>query len=324
MNDDVLCNFAWNRDRMDKRPDLPDWSLLRAFVAVAEAGSLSAAARRLGMSQPTVGRQIHALEAQMEMELFHRRPRGLVLTGAGTRLLPHARAMAQEARRIALIAAGEEARIDGTVRITASVFVAHHILPPILAELRRTEPGIAVEVVATDSSANLLFREADIALRMYRPTQLDIVTRHLGDVAMGAFAAPSYLDRRGRPRAPADLLDHDLIGMDRSDLILRGMRRAGLMVGRESFMFRTDHPTVYWELVRAGCGVGFGQTGVARITGGVEAVMPDLALPSLPLWLAAPERTRHTPRMSRVWDHLEDGLGRYFRTIEAGEGAGPP
>lgn len=297
---------------MATSPPFPDWTLLRVFLAVAEGGSLSTAARALGSSQPTVGRQIQLLEQQMRLELFLRHPRGLTLTPAAQQLLPHARAMAAEAQRMALISAGAAAVVAGTVRITASIFVAHHILPPILADLRMAEPGIDIDLVASDSSDNLLFREADIALRMYRPAQLDITALHLGDLVLGTFAAPGYLRRRGTPHTAAALLDHDLIGFDRNDLILRGMRAAGLPATRDSFAFRTDHPTVYWELLRAGCGIGFGQAGVAQHDDRVQRILPDLALSALPLWLAAATRTRHTPRLSRVWDHLAIALRRHL------------
>lgn len=248
------------------------------------------------------------LERQTRLQLFQRHPKGLRLTPAGQRLLGHVRAMADEAGRIGLLSAGEDSAMTGTVRITASVFVAHHILPPILSGLRQAEPGINIELVASDSSDNLLFQQADIALRMYRPTQLDLTAVHLGDLTIGAFAARSYLDRRGPARTVADLHGHDLIGFDKSDLILRGMRAAGLTVTREDFAFRTDHATVYWELLRAGCGIGFGQIRVARRDAGVEAVLADLPIPPLPIWLATATRTRHTPRLSRVWDHLRGAL----------------
>ena len=156
----------------------PDWTLTRSFLAVAETGSLSAAARQLGLSQPTLGRHVADLEAQLGMPLFQRAPRGLIPTTAALNLLPHARAMRDAAARLHLAAAGQTETLAGTVRLTASRIVAHYILPAIIAELRQAEPGIEVELVATDATENLLFHEADIALRMYRPTQLDIVALH--------------------------------------------------------------------------------------------------------------------------------------------------
>ena len=288
--------------------DTLDWSLVRAFLAVADSGSLSAAARKLGTSQPTLGRQIRQIEASLDLPLFLRRPRGLDLTDSGAALLPHARRMAEAMNAFALTAAGQTEDLRGTVRLTASTVVAQYVLPPIIADIRRAEPLIQIELVASDSSDNLLFREADIAVRMYRSTQLDIITRHLGDLRLGVFASQAYLDRRGWPLQATDLLDHDLIGYDRNDLILRHMRALGWPATREMFTIRCDSQTTYMALIQAGCGIGFAQVG---ILGGLpDMVELDLGLdlPHLPVWLAAVQAMRNTPRIARVWDMLTDGL----------------
>jgi DNA-binding transcriptional LysR family regulator len=285
-----------------------DWSLVQAFLAVAEQGSLSGAARLLGASQPTLGRQVRAIEEQLGLALFRRQARGLDLTEEGQALVPPARAMREAMREIALYAAGHESALEGTVRITSSDVMAHHVLPPIVARIREETPEIAVELAPTDSSENLLYREADIAVRMYRPEQLDIVARHIGDIELGVFAARSYLERRGWPQGADDLMGHDLVGYDRNELILRGMREAGFEVKREWFKTRCDSQTVYWELVRAGCGIGFGQAMVGRHDPGVEEIDLGFPIPPLPVWLAAHQGMRHTPRIRRVWDMLATGL----------------
>lgn len=285
-----------------------DWSLVQTFLTVAETGSLSEAARRLGMSQPTVGRQVRQIEAMLELEFFQRHPRGLALTDAGAELLPHARRMAEGMQGFSLAAAGRSEKLSGPVRITASVFTAQHYLPAILARLREEEPEITIDLVPTDRSENLLYREADIAVRMYRSEQLDIVTRHLGELRLGLFAAKTYLDRRGRPHRFPEFFDHDLVGYDRSDLILRGLREMGMEAQRDWFATRTDQQSVYWELVRAGCGIGVAQLRVGRADPLVEQVLPELPMPTLPLWLAAHEAVRGTPRIRRVWNALAEGL----------------
>jgi DNA-binding transcriptional LysR family regulator len=186
--------------------------------------------------------------------------------------------------------------------------VSCHLLPPILTRFRIAHPGIALELVPSDATQNLLFHEADIALRMYRPTQLDTVTRHLGDLPIGLYAAESYIARRGRPETVTDLAGHDLVGYDRSDLLVEGFRRQGLPVGRESFAVRCDDQVVYWELVRAGAGIGVGQRGVAAQTQGLVQLFPEADLPRLPVWIAAHERLRRTPRVAALWSALEEGL----------------
>jgi DNA-binding transcriptional LysR family regulator len=240
-----------------------DWSLLPGVLAVADHGSLSAAARRVGLSQPTLGRQIRAAEDALGGTLFDRHARGLSPTPLMQGLLPHLRRMAEAAQALKLQAEGQVSAETGTLRLTASQLVSSFLLPPILARFRETHPGLAVELVPSDATQNLLFHEADIALRMYRPTQLDMVTRHLGDLPIGLYATRDYIARRGRPVGFADVLDHDLIGYDRSDLIVEGFRDAGLPVTRDNFALRCDDQVAYWHLVLSGAGIGVGQRPVA-------------------------------------------------------------
>lgn len=289
-------------------PNALDWTLVQAFLTVAEEGSLSAAARALGTSQPTLGRHVRQLEKDLECELFQRQAKGLKLTEAGESLLPAALAMREAARDISLKAAGTTTRLEGSVRITASIFTAQHALPQVIAAMRAEEPRVSIELVATDDAENLHFREADIAVRMFRPTQLDIITRHLGDLHLGLFAAKSYLQRRSRPETIEDAMDHDWVGYDRQDRMILGMRARGLDVTREFFGTRCDMHTVNWELVRRGCGLGFAQTHVAEQDPLVEEVFKELEIPPLPVWLAAHESMRHTPRIRWVWDRLVDGM----------------
>ena len=285
-----------------------DWSLVQAFIAVAETGSLSAAARATGISQPTLGRQVHRIEQVLGATLFHRHPRGLSLTGTGRMLMPAAEAMREAAGRMSVIAAGQDARLEGEVRLTASDVVSHFILPPVLAGLRAAEPGIHIDLTPSDSTENLLFREADIAIRMFRPEQLDMVTRHIADMALGIFAAESYLDRAGRPERVEEMFDHDMVGYDRNDLIIRGIAEMGWRIGRDHFTTRCDDQAAYWHLVRAGCGIGFSPVAVGRAEPGMVRLFPDLPIPPLPVWLTAHEAMRRTPRIRRVWDHLAEAL----------------
>lgn len=293
---------------MDKAFTRLDWSLIRAFLAVAQDGSLSAAARTLGASQPTLGRQVREIEATLGAELFHRHAKGLSLTETGQAMLAPAMEMHAAAARLSMIASQGDRTLEGTVRVTASVVVAHFVLPSIIARLRQAEPGIHIDLVASDSTENLLFREADIAVRMYRPEQLDMVTRHVGDLRMGAYAASTYLDRAGRPDSVETFLGLDWVGFDRDEMLVRGMREAGWTVDRDFFPVRTDDQAGYWQLVRAGLGVGIMQEAIGEPDPAVERIMPDLPLPRLPVWLTVHEAMRRTPRVARVWDALAEGL----------------
>ena len=293
---------------MDKSLGSLDWSLVQVFLSVAETGSLSAAARELGTSQPTLGRQIKAIEGQLGAELFRRQPRGFALTQTGADLVGPATAMRDAVQQIALTAAGQQAQLEGTVRITASVATSAMHLPPIIANIRRLEPEIAIELVPSDDTSNLLYREADIAVRMYRPTQLDLVTQHIGDIALGVFAAKSYLAERGVPETLNQIAGHDFVGYDALPHIIDGMIKAGNPVDRDFFKVRCDDHIAYWELVRAGCGIGFAQRNVGIIDPLVTELMQDVEIPPLSIWLTAHEAMRHTPRIRRVWELLAEGL----------------
>ena len=292
--------------------DKLDWTLYRSFLTVAEAGSLSAAARLLSLSQPTLGRHIAELETALGTALFTRFARGLHLTDACTAMLPAARQMRDAAAVLTLIAAGRAQSLSGTVRLTASRTVSQYVLPPILADLRAQEPGIEIELVPSDSTENLLFREADIALRMYRPTQLNVVTRHLGNLPTAIYAAKTYLDRHGRPQNADELLAMDFVGFDRSDVILRLIADLGIQRRREDFPLRCDDQVVYWALVRAGCGIGATQCQIGDADPIVERIAPFIPLPSLPVWLTAPEALRQNPRVRRVLDHLSSSFQAFI------------
>jgi DNA-binding transcriptional LysR family regulator len=281
-----------------------DWTLIRSFLAVAEAGSLSAAARVTGISQPTLGRHIREVEAALGVALFTRVAQGLQLTESGEALLGPARAMRLAAAELTLAARGRASGIAGTVRITASRVVSHAILPPILARLRDEEPGIEIDLVASDTSENLLLGEADLALRMYRPTQIDLVAQKLADLPLGLYAARSFLDRHGRPTTPEDLMQREFVGQDRATQIIRAMQAIGYPVTRDFFPIRTDDPLVYQDLIRAGCGFG----GLLRRIGDNDPMLERLdglvTLPDLPIWLVAAPALRQSPRLRRVWEAL--------------------
>ena len=285
-----------------------DWSLVQSFVVVAEEGSLTAAARRLGQSQPTLGRHIARAEEIVGMALFTRVRHGLLLTDTGAAILPAAQEMAAAAARLSLAVAGRAQTLSGVVRITASVVMASYVLPDLISEIRRQEPEIVLEIHASDASENLLFHEADIAVRMYRPEQLDIITRHIGDMPIGLYAAKSYLSRRGTPTSPQELMEHDWVGYDKSELIIKGMRDAGWDVDRHFFRTRCDDQSAYWRLLEAGCGLGVGQIFIATKFPRVVRILPKFVVPSIPIWLTAPEALRQSPRIRRVYDLLAEGL----------------
>lgn len=288
-----------------------DWNLIRSFVAVAVGGSLSAGARMLSISQPTLGRHVAELERTLGVTLFRRGRRGYQLTAAGAALYERGKAVSEHAAAFSLLALGSVEAIEGAVRIAASEVVAACVLPAIMARLGVAEPGIEVEIVASNQVENLLRRDADIAIRMVRPAQNELVARRVAEIGLVLCAARCYLDRRGRPGTLRELDGHALVGFDRSDDIIRALATFGLRLSRHAFRFRTANQIVLWQAVRAGNGIGIGQEPLARRDPLIEIVLPEVKLPALPVWLAMHRDVRTSVRVRRVADFLDEELKRY-------------
>jgi DNA-binding transcriptional LysR family regulator len=286
-----------------------DWSLVRSFLAVLDHGSLLGAARHLKMSQPTLGRHIAELESQLDVVLFERTGRGLVPTATALQLAEAARGMEAGALLLERTLSGVQTQSSGTVRITASVPVAVTLLPPLLATMRQSLPGIAVELVSSNQVSNLLRREADIAVRMVRPEQSSLIAKKIGEVGLGAYAHRSYLARCGPLRKTTDLLAHELIGSDADPAILQGFQAMGYPVTRDAFALRSDDFIVQWQAVRAGLGIGFCADYMARSEPDVVRVLPGLLkIPPLPMWLAVHREIRTSGRIRAVFDFLVEAL----------------
>jgi DNA-binding transcriptional LysR family regulator len=285
-----------------------DWSLMRSFLAVIERGSLLGAARYLGVSQPTLGRHVTELERQLGTVLFERTGRGLVATTAARSVADQARAMADSAEAIGRTLTGQSKQLSGAVRITASQTVATYLLPPLLAGFRERETSISIDVIASNTVTNLLRREADIAVRMVRPAQSSLVARRVGEVQIGSYARKDYLRRRGMPRKPGDMLHHDLIGLDRDDSIIRTFAALGHRIERDSFAFRSDDHLVLWQALCAGLGIGFAATWLADREPALERVLPDLHMPTLPVWLAVHREIRSSARIRALYDFLVEAI----------------
>lgn len=281
-----------------------DWNDFRLFLAVAEAGSLSGAAAALGLSQPTLGRRIDALEAALGLTLFRRGAKGMLLTGAGEAMLEEAEAMRAAAGRLALRAAGRAERVEGAVRIAASRVTAACRLPPVIAALMAEEPGLEIELVADDGLNDLSRREADIALRMRRPDQAGLVMRKAADFGIGLYAAKSYLARKGAPRLD-DLSEHEFVDFDANPLIRSQLAARGLSPRLRA---RTDDPIANWRLVAAGAGIGAQQCAIGDAEPGVARVLTEAKLEPLPVWLVCHEELRRSARIRRVFDYLAAAL----------------
>ncbi|WP_163266367.1 LysR family transcriptional regulator [Chelativorans alearense] len=290
----------------------PTWDHYRSFLSVLREGSLSGAARVLSVTQPTVARHVGQLEAALGgVSLFTRSPHGLVPTTAAMRLLPHAEVMASAADALVRAAAGDEAALSGVVRVTASEVVGGEVLPAILRDLRARHPDLVFEIVLSNATSNLLRREADIAVRMTRPTQKALVARRAGNVMLGLHAHPDYLAVHGTPKRLEELAGHAIVGYDQDAVSARAIAASGLSLTRETFAFRTDNQLAQLAAIRAGCGIGICQVGLASRTPKLVRLLPDMVGVPLETWITMHEDLRSDQRMRLTFDHLHQAIAAY-------------
>jgi DNA-binding transcriptional LysR family regulator len=291
----------------------PNWDELRTFLEVARDMSLSGAARRLGLTQPTVGRHIDALEDALGATLFTRSPRGLTPTAAATALVPHAEAMGAAAAALARSASSAAAVDRGVVRVTASDIMGAEALPAIFAGFRARNPGVAIELAVTNRNQDLARGDADIAVRMIRPTQSGLVARRIGVTRIRLYAHRDYVARFGEPRSLADLRQHCFIGFDRDNQTFRSAGSLAKALTREDFGFRCDSDLAQLAALRAGVGVGGCQDMIARRTPELVPVLPNAFQMMLEIWLVMHRDLKAAPRVRLLFDWLAAGLTDYVK-----------
>lgn len=292
----------------------PGWELYRSFLAVVEDGSLSAAARTLGVAQPTVGRHVDVLERTLGCVLFTRSQQGFAPTEAALSLAPYARALRSSAAALLRAAASQGAGVRGTVCISASEVVGVEVLPPMLERLRRRHPELVIELSLSSALSDLLHSDADIAVRMVRPTQDALIARRIGVIELGLHARRSYLAQHGTPADWAGLASHAVIGFDRETPFLRGLRSRAGGLRREAFALRSDSDLAQLAMLRAGFGIGVCHVPLARADRRLARVLPGLFSIELETWVAMHEDLRDSPRCKAVFDELAAGLGAYVAT----------
>ena len=285
-----------------------DWNRIRGFLAVVEGGSLSAGARRLGLTQPTLGRQITALEQELGLDLFMRAGRGLTLTQSGADLLVHVRAMGEAADRVALAAAGQTQDMTGRVRITASDLMSAERLPAALRRIRDLAPQLEVELVAANDIRNLNRREADIAVRHQRPDQPNLIARRLPDGEARLYASPDYLARHPAILTPDDLKSHDFISYGDTTRMAEHLQKRGFPVGAAQFRYVSENGSVAWALCQEGLGILPIDIQMARACPDMRLILPDHPPILFPVWLVTHEELHTSPRIRLVFDVLADHL----------------
>ena len=283
-----------------------DWNQVRAFLATAEEGSFSAASRALGQTQPTLSRQVSALEAHLGVTVFERGTRTMALTEAGEALLAPARAMLDGALNLSLAAEGRSTSMQGQVTITATSLFAMSYLPPVIEELRTRAPELTVEVIASNSLQDLRRREADIAIRHVRPSEDELIGRLIGEHTAGLYASPTYLARKGAPSGPEDIQSHDFLGFEAIDQAMAFYHEVGLAVTPDQIRVISGYGEVLVALVHQGLGVCILPDG--EFCDGLEPVLPTQVRIDFPVWLVTHRELQTNPRIRLVFDVLAKAL----------------
>jgi DNA-binding transcriptional LysR family regulator len=295
---------------MDWRSVKFDWNKARAFLVTAEEGSLSAAARALGMAQPTLGRQVDGLEQELGIVLFERVGRGLQLTPGGLELLDHVRVMGDAAGRVSMNALGQSQTLEGRVCISASETYDAVLLPPIIAKLRILEPDIHVEIVVSNQASDLRRREADIAIRNFRPTEPDLIAKKVGEADAVLYATPDYIEKIGNPTMPQDLRHAHFVNLDHAGMMIKALNKLGLGLTEENFPLLTESYLVMWELVRQGVAIGILDAHIGDADPIVRRVLPNFQPLIFPIWLVSHRELTTSRRIRRVYDYLAEELHR--------------
>lgn len=286
-----------------------DWNLARAFCATADTGSLSAAARRLGLTQPTLSRQVAALETALGVTLFERIGKRLAITEAGLGLIEHARAMAVAADAMALAATGRAQDVSGQVCISATDAVAAYVLPEIIGRIRKAAPQISIAVLSSNTLSDLRRREADIAIRHVRPTEPELIGRLITETTAHFYAAKQWVKTYGEPATVADLARGDLLAFEDAEQFAAHLQAAGIPLPAENFRIASANSVVIWEMVRRGLGVGMMLRDIGERTPEVVRLLPDLPDIKAPIWLVTHRELRSSPRVRLVFDILAEALG---------------
>jgi DNA-binding transcriptional LysR family regulator len=288
------------------------WDIYRTFLSVLHEGSLSGAARALGLTQPSVGRHVDALEDALGFQLFTRTRLGLEPNAQAVELKPYAEAIAAQASALRRIASAQGQAVRGVVRISASDVIGSEVLPKILSPFMAEYPEIEIELALSDSLADLLNREADIAIRMTEPTQSALVVQKAGDIRIGLFAHVDYLNHAGVPQTLDDLKNHRLIGYDKQTGFVRAMKQKYPVLDTIGFSFRTDSNLAQLSAIRAGLGLGLCQVGLTREPVALTRLLPEAIDVPLPAYVAMHENLKTVPAYRATFQALARGLKAYI------------
>ena len=276
---------------------LQDWNLVRAFLLVAEQGSLSAAARKLNISQPTLGRQIQQLEQSTGLNLFRRSTQGLDITAEGSELMSSAKKAMAGMEEFQRQVVGHSDKLVGDIRISVNEIFGVYMLPKVIAQFQSLHPQVQIEMVITNQASSLSKRDADLALRMFKPTQPNLVARRLPDLPLGFFAHHRYLEQYGTPQSPEEFLSHKIIGFDIDTQFLEGAEKMGWPMTARNFSVRTDSLIAHVALLKAAAGIACTHVGLMKNEPEITQILEDIEIADLELWVVCHQDVQFNRRI---------------------------
>lgn len=286
-----------------------NWQWWQFFLCIVEFGSINKAAAALNISQPTLSRHLFAMEKKLGQSLFDRSTQGLTLTSFAAGLLEEGKVMQASAMRLQRIAHGQGLQLKGRVRLSVNEMIAQYYLPELLPQFMQRYPDISVEIEVSNKASNIDKRDADIAIRMFHPTQQDLIARKLVDLPLGFFASGEYLQQHGIPENPQQIFEHRLLGYDRDQQLVEGGSMLGIDISNEQFLFRCDFMPLQFELALKGAGIVITHQKLA-IEKGLTEIATEINLPSLPTYIVCHRDVQHNPRIRAMMDFLSDSLAQ--------------
>lgn len=293
-----------------------DWNHAKAFLATAKKGSFSEAAKQLKLSQPTLGRQVAALESALNVVLFERLGSGIELTPSGLKLLEHVEKMDEAAKAFSLAATGQSDSLEGSICITATEIMSAIALPKIIEKLRKKHPAIDIEIIASNSSSDLKRREADIALRAYRPTQPDLIIRKVHTCAGHLYGSKTYLSGLAQPITAASLSEAQYIGFDRSHAVIKALEQYGIKTTPANYPIIVENHLVHWAMVKQGLGLSPMTQEIGDAEPALARALPNAAPITFDMWLVAHRELKTNRKVRTVYDFLFEELQQFYRDAE--------
>jgi DNA-binding transcriptional LysR family regulator len=290
-----------------------DWDKLRIFHAVAEAGSFTHAGDSLNLSQSAVSRQISALEEALQVPLFHRHARGLILTEQGETLNQTVREVFSKLEMTQVLLTESKERAAGRLRVTTTTGFGTCWLMPRLHRFLEANPEISITLILEDNDLDLGMREADVAVRMHPPRQPDLIQRHLADFKLSIYAAPSYIERNGIPTGTDDINKHTFVAfggyhapVPQINWLLETDMESGT---RRAARLEVNSMAAMSEAIAAGLGIGSIPDYAAAAYPELVKILPNLNSPTVEAYFVYPEELRSSKRVSVFRDFLTSELG---------------